>query len=59
MITALEEGYPDIPMLPSVPWSVKGAEAVMERNSVLAYSSRSPVAAAYREVAAALEEETP
>ncbi|MBI4497954.1 MAG: ParA family protein [Chloroflexi bacterium] len=57
MLATLEQRYPACPLLPAVPWSVKGAEAVVERNSILHYSSRSPVAAAYREVAAALEQQ--
>lgn len=55
MLSTLQEHYPACRLLPGIPWSVKGAEAVAERNSVLHYSSRSPVAVAYREVAAALE----
>ena len=47
--------FPDLPLLPSIPLSVKGAESAAERTSVLHYMPRSNVAAAYREVGAWLE----
>jgi chromosome partitioning protein len=55
MLVALDEQFPDLPLLPSVPLSVKSAESAAERTSVLHYMPRSSVAAAYREVGAWLE----
>jgi chromosome partitioning protein len=55
MLAALEEEFPDMPLLPSIPLSVKSAESTAERTSVLQYMPRSSVAAAYREVGAWLE----
>lgn len=55
MLTALEEQFPDLALLPAIPLSVKGAESAAERTSVLQYMPRSNVAVAYREVAAWLE----
>lgn len=55
MLTTLREEFPDLPLLPPVPLSVKSAESAAERTSILDYMPRSPVAAAYREVAAWLE----
>jgi chromosome partitioning protein len=42
--------------LPSIPLSIKGAEAVAEHTSILQYQPRSPLAAAYRQAAAAIVE---
>jgi chromosome partitioning protein len=54
MLDTLRESYPDIPLLPPAPLSVKGAESVAAQSSILEYMPRSPLSAAYREVAAAL-----
>jgi chromosome partitioning protein len=54
MIENLREMYPDVPILPSVPLSVKGAESVAARTSILAYMPRSPLSQAYRDVASHL-----
>jgi len=56
MLLTLEERYPEVPLLPSVPLSVKGAESTAERTSVLTYMPKSSIAAAYREVGNWLEE---
>jgi chromosome partitioning protein len=55
MLATLNEQFPDLPLLPAIPLSVKGAESAAERTSVLHYMPRSNVAAAYREVGAWLE----
>jgi chromosome partitioning protein len=55
MLLTLEEQYPDIPLLPAIPLSVRGAESTAERTSVLAYMPKSTVAAAYRDVGAWLD----
>lgn len=57
MLVTLAEQFPELVLLPSVPLSVKSAESAAERTSILQYMPRSPVAAAYREVAAWLEVE--
>jgi chromosome partitioning protein len=57
MLATLAEEFPDLPLLPSVPLSVKGAESTAERVSVLQYMPRSAVAAAYREVGEWLEQQ--
>jgi chromosome partitioning protein len=54
MLDTLRLRFPDTQLLPSIPLSVKGAEAVAEHTSILDYSPRSPLATAYREVAAVL-----
>jgi chromosome partitioning protein len=54
MLDNLRRSYPDIPVLPPVPLSVKGAESVAAQSSILEYMPRSPLSAAYREVAATL-----
>jgi chromosome partitioning protein len=54
MLDTLRELRPDIPHLPAVPLSVKGAESVAAHTSILEYMPRSPLSAAYREVAAAV-----
>src|SRR5829696_2387363 len=59
MLAALHEEFPDLPLLPSIPLSVKSAESAAERTSVLQYMPRSSVATAYREVGAWLEEHGP
>jgi chromosome partitioning protein len=55
MLLTLEEQYPDLPLLPAIPLSVKGAESTAERTSVLQYMPKSTIAAAYRDVGAWLE----
>jgi len=59
MLAALHDQFPDMPLLPAIPLSVKSAESTAERTSVLQYMPRSTVAAAYREVGAWLEEHDP
>jgi chromosome partitioning protein len=59
MLTTLQEEFADLALLPSVPLSVKSAESVAERTSILQYMPRSPVAAAYREVGAWIEARDP
>jgi chromosome partitioning protein len=59
MLTTLHEEFADLALLPSVPLSVKSAESVAERTSILQYMPRSPVAAAYREVGAWIEARDP
>lgn len=56
MIETLREQFADLPLLPSIPLSVKGAESTAERTSVLQYMPKSSVAAAYREVGSWIEE---
>lgn len=55
MIATLREQYPDVPLLPSVPLSVKGAESTAERTSILKYLPKSSIAGAYRDVGSWLE----
>jgi chromosome partitioning protein len=55
MLDTLMEEFPNLPLLPAIPLSVKSAESAAERTSVLHYLPRSNVAAAYREVGAWLE----
>lgn len=55
MLSTLQEQYPLLPLLPSIPLSVRGAESTAERTSVLQYMPRSNVAAAYRDVGTWLE----
>ena len=55
MLSSLEEQFPDLALLPSIPLSVRSAESAAERVSVLNYMPRSSVAAAYREVGAWIE----
>jgi chromosome partitioning protein len=59
MLATLEEQFPQLPLLPSVPLSVKGAESTAERTSVLTYMPKSSIAAAYRQVGQWLEEAGP
>lgn len=59
MIATLEEQFPHLALLPAIPLSVKSAESAVERTSVLKYMPRSPVALAYRETAAWIEEHDP
>ena len=54
MIATLRDQFPGIPLLPSVPLSVKGAESIVEHTSILDYMPHSPLSAAYREIAATL-----
>lgn len=55
MLATLAEEFPEMPLLPAIPLSVKSAESAAERTSVLAYMPRSNVAASYREVGEWLE----
>jgi chromosome partitioning protein len=55
MIEMLEEQFPDLPLLPSIPLSVKGAESIAEHTSILQYMPRSSLSVAYREVAEIVE----
>ena len=55
MLATLSEEFPDLPLLPSIPLSVRGAESTAERTSILAYMPRSTIAAAYRDVGAWIE----
>ncbi|MGB3328621.1 MAG: ParA family protein [Thermomicrobiales bacterium] len=55
MLDTLRDQFPDLPLLPTIPLSVKGAESTAERTSVLQYMPKSTVAAAYREVGAWIE----
>jgi chromosome partitioning protein len=55
MLESLEEQFPDLPLLPQIPLSVRSAESAAERTSVLHYMPRSPVATAYRAVATWIE----
>ncbi len=57
MIDDLRTGFPNLLMLPSIPLSVRGAEAVAAYTSILAYSPKSPIAEAYRQVARKVEKE--
>lgn len=54
MLETLREEFQDIPMLPSIPLSVKSAESIAEYTSILEYMPRSSLSAAYRDVAKAL-----
>jgi chromosome partitioning protein len=54
MLETLREEFPAIPMLPSIPLSVKSAESIAEHTSILEYMPRSPLSIAYRGVADAL-----
>ena len=56
MIETLREQFPEVPMLPSIPLSVKGAESIAEHSSILHYMPQSPLSAAYREAARVIEE---
>jgi chromosome partitioning protein len=57
MLISLEEQFPDLPLLPQIPLSVRSAESAAERTSVLHYMPRSPVAVAYRSVAAWIDDD--
>lgn len=54
MIDTLREQFAEIPLLPVVPLSVKGAESIIEHTSILEYMPSSPLSTAYRDVAAML-----
>lgn len=54
MIDTLREQFSEVPLLPVVPLSVKGAESIIEHTSILDYMPSSPLSTAYREVAATL-----
>lgn len=54
MIDALRERYPEVPILPPIPLSVKGAESIAARTSILEYQPKSPLSTAYRAVASEL-----
>lgn len=56
MLLTLAEQFPQVPLLPPVPLSVKSAEAITEHTSILQYMPRSPLSAAYREVAGIVEQ---
>jgi chromosome partitioning protein len=56
MIETLREQFPEVPMLPSIPLSVKGAESIAEHSSILHYMPQSRLSAAYREAAGVIEE---
>lgn len=56
MLVQLGDQFPQLPLLPSIPLSVRGAESTAERTSVLEYMPRSNVAEAYRQVGAWIEE---
>ena len=56
MIETLREQFPEVPLLPAVPLSVKGAESIAEHTSILQYMPRSPLSASYRRVAEIIEE---
>lgn len=55
MIEMLREQFPDVPLLPAIPLSVKSAESIADYTSILHYMPNSPLSAAYRQVAEALE----
>jgi chromosome partitioning protein len=55
MIETLSERFPDLPLLPAIPLSVKSAESIAENSSILQYMPRSSISIAYREVAAFVE----
>ncbi|HEV2529996.1 MAG TPA: AAA family ATPase [Thermomicrobiales bacterium] len=55
MLIALDEQFPELDRLPSIPLSVRSAESAAERVSVLNYMPRSNVAHAYRHVGAWIE----
>ena len=55
MIETLSERFPDLPLLPAIPLSVKSAESIAENSSILQYMPRSSISIAYREVAAYVE----
>ncbi len=59
MIDALRERYPEVPVLPPIPLSVKGAESIAARTSILEYLPRSPLSVAYREAAGVLIDRAP
>lgn len=54
MLETLREAFPDVPLLPIIPLSVKSAESIAENTSILEYMPRSALAEAYRDVANAL-----
>jgi chromosome partitioning protein len=56
MIETLREQFAHIPLLSPIPLSVKGAESIAEHTSILQYMPRSPLSAAYRDVARALQQ---
>ncbi|MGA7670342.1 MAG: AAA family ATPase [Nitrolancea sp.] len=55
MIETLKERFPELPLLPAIPLSVKSAESIAENSSILQYMPRSSISVAYREVAAFVE----
>jgi chromosome partitioning protein len=59
MLATLEDQFPNLPLLPVIPLSVRGAESTAERTSVLTYMPKSTIAAAYREVGAWIEAANP
>lgn len=59
MIDALHERYPEVPVLPPIPLSVKGAESIAAQTSILDYLPKSPLSVAYREAATVLLARSP
>ncbi len=55
MIETLMERFPELPLLPAIPLSVKSAESIAENSSILQYMPRSSISIAYREVAEFVE----
>ncbi len=55
MMETLMERFPELPLLPSIPLSVKSAESIAENSSILHYMPRSSISDAYRDVAAFVE----
>jgi chromosome partitioning protein len=56
MIETLAERFPNLPLLPSIPLSVKSAESIAESTSILHYMPHSSIAVAYRDAAAFIEQ---
>jgi len=59
MIDALRHRYPNTPILPPIPLSIKGAESIAARTSILDYLPKSPLSVAYRDAAAVLLDHSP
>ncbi|MEX2426067.1 MAG: ParA family protein [Thermomicrobiaceae bacterium] len=57
MIDMLRDQFPDVPLLPAIPLSVKSAESIVDHTSILQYMPNSPLSNAYRKAAEALEEQ--
>ena len=54
MIDTLTDQFPEVPLLASVPLSVKGAESIVAHTSILEYMPRSPLSEAYRDIASTI-----